>query len=148
MKTITTTQLVPADEVTTTSYGCEHCDFTTDDPDDVASHHGREHSCKGEVEAGGETLHKFDSEDDAKAWMKVNYGELGMYRAREVDWTRPGWYAVETYTEPCPRGCCTDHCARLFPAERLVWDVTRRARRIMQDVTAIRRALREAGCEC
>ena len=150
MRTITTTQIVPADEVTITTYGCEHCDFTADEQDAVAEHYGRAHACKGKMTVEGETLFKFDIESDAKAWLDAEYGGEGTYptyRERDTGWANAGWYAVETYTKPCPRGCCTESCMRLFPAERLVWDGQRRARNIMREVTAIRRALREAGCE-
>jgi hypothetical protein len=148
MRTITTKQTVPAEEVSTTTYGCDNCDFTADDPDDVATHYGREHTRKGEMEVGGETLYKFEAEADAKAWLDAEDSDARQYRERSVRWSGAGWYAIETYTKPCPRGCCTDHCVRLYPAEHLVWEGTRRARAIMQQVTAIRRALREDGHGC
>lgn len=144
MRTITTTAHVPAEDVTVTTFGCDACDFTADDKDAVTEHHAKEHACKAEMQAAGRSLYRFDTEADADAWLDVKHSDW--YQVREVDWDGPGWYATETWTQPCPRGCCRDSCVRLFSATQWVTEKVDKARDIMRDVADVRRALREAGC--
>jgi len=115
MRTLTETRVVPADEVTITRYGCDLCDFVADDKDTIEEHHAKEHACLEKRKAGGDDLYRFGSEEDAKSWLSGRNALVSLYRVRGVEWAGPGWYATETWEEPCPRGCCTDFCIKLIP---------------------------------
>jgi len=139
MRTIVETKTVPAEDVTVTTYGCDECDFTADHKEQVEQHYAKTHACRKEAEVDGRTLRWFNTEEDAKAWLN----QEDWYRVHEVDWSGPGWYVTETWSKPCPRGCCTDHCIRLFPASSWVSDAVYEARSIMQRVANLRKFLKE-----
>lgn len=138
MRTIIETRNVPAEEVTITTYGCEECDFTADDKDDVTQHYAKEHSCRATADVSGHTLRWFDTEADASAWLNND----DWYRIHTLDWYGPGWYATETGTQPCRRGCCNDPCIRLFPADKFVQEAIVEARTIMRRIIPLRAFLR------
>jgi hypothetical protein len=108
MKTLTKIELVPAEEVTVTQYGCDLCDFTSDDKEEVEKHHGKSHAVKDTV---GDMM-RFESEEDAKSWMSCD----DFADRRRMNWTGPGWYTVKSYDEPCGRGCCRKWVLELVPA--------------------------------
>jgi hypothetical protein len=110
MRTIVKTELVPAEEVTYTTYGCDLCDFTSDDEDNIKLHHGKEHACKRKMEVDGVELYWFDTEEDAQTWIEQD--EYGADE-RKVRWSDPGWYTASWSTGPCRRGCCTRSCRSL-----------------------------------
>jgi len=142
MRTISETKTVPAEDVTITTYGCDECEFVADHKEQVERHFAETHACRKEAEVGNSTLRWFKTEEDAKVWLRRNED---WYRVQEVTWEGPGWYASETWSEPCPKGCCTDHCIRLYPAESKVNNAVYEAREIMQQVAVLRKFLKENG---
>ena len=149
MKVITKTELAPAEEVEVITYGCDHCDFTSSDEDDVEKHHAKDHACKKQLEVEDRTLYWFDTKEDAKAWLDVD--EYGC-DYRHVDWSEPGWYMQRGWTEPCRRGCCTDSHAKLYPVEEYLSECEYAAReaeskadRIRRRVQAVRREVDNAA---
>jgi len=112
MKTITKTEVVPAEEVTITTFGCDFCEFVADDEDDVKKHHAKEHACKRTMSVEGVDLYWFDSEEDAKAWLECDEYGADMH---SVNWSGAGWYHTSWSTEPCGRGCCSRSRRTLSP---------------------------------
>lgn len=125
------------EQITVKTYRCELCNYSSDYKGDVERHHGLRHACPAEMEVAGLSLHRFESEDDAKIWARSQG-----YDFQKVEWDGPGWYMHETWTEPCPRGCCRDSYFRLFPAACWVAEAVGRATETMDEVKAVRAALR------
>lgn len=153
MKAIVDTreELQPAELVTieTTRYECEEqgCDFKTEDEAEANLHHGKTHAVKAALEAGGEDLRWFESDQDAKAWLHAEYDGY-QYRVFEVDWAEPGWYRVHTWTKRCPRGCCDDYCVGLQPIEWKISEIEREIERKQRYLDTIREAIEERGRPC
>lgn len=144
MRTIVRRNTIPSQEVTYTSFGCDHCDFTADEQEAVDKHYAAEHACKGRIDKPDFDAYRFETEQDAKAWLD-HRGIEGWYRVRKVDWSGPGWYVTETWDQPCPRGCCTDQCIRLSSIEGYLAEEESRSERIMAHVRTVRAYLAEAG---
>jgi hypothetical protein len=123
-----------------TEFVCDHCDFRDHSANIVREHEANEHLVKAKLEVDYLTLYHFDSEANAQAWLEIIHG--GFSRKHLVEWQSPGWYTLETWTEPCPRGCCRDHCVKLTPIESLCEDLIYQARDIMHKVTKIRQAVK------
>lgn len=45
------------------------------------------------------------------------------FRVQDINYTKSGWYYIETYDQPCPRGCCRDNVIRIIPAETRVKEI-------------------------
>ena len=147
MKTIVKTEVIPAteaEEVEHTVFGCDHCDFESDEEEKVHEHHGKTHALKKQIEAGRYTLLWFDTEEDALSWLKAAYEGWGNdYHIDGVSWSGPGWYVAKTGSRPCHRGCCSDEFAHLVSIESVLWDLKYDARGTMQVHATIRRAIKE-----
>lgn len=147
MKTIVKTEVIPATEaedVQHTVFGCDLCDFESDEEDKVTEHHGKTHALKKQIEAGRYTLLWFDTEPDALSWLTAAYEGWGNdYHIDGVSWSGPGWYVAETGSRPCARGCCRDEFARLVTIESVLWELRDRAKRAMRVHANIRKAINE-----
>ncbi len=139
MRVSTRTEVAPAEEYTVTTYGCDECDFTFSDEQDIDTHYAKTHARKAKLNVDGRELYRFTSESDAKAWL-----DQTQYDVRHLPWQGPGWYATETWSQPCPHGCCTDSCISLVSASSWVTESIGRAREIMDEVRAVRAAIRGA----
>lgn len=122
---------VPASTYEETYYGCDHCDFETQDEDACKSHHAKTHAVKKEQTVNGEKFYWFDTEDDAKLWLDPP-GDHSIVDFTYVNWTGPGWYGAE-HTEGhgrCRCGGCSYFETTLHPLaffiERWRKDVTTR----------------------
>lgn len=145
MKTIVKTEVIPAteaEEVQHTVFGCDHCDFESDEEEKVSEHHGKTHALKKQIEVGSRTLLWFDTEADALSWLNAEY--TGWANSYEIDgvkyWGEPGWYVAETGDRPCGRGCCSREYVQLVPIESILTDLRDRADRL----TSTRESLEEA----
>ena len=153
MRTVVKTEVIPAteaEEVQYTTYGCDHCDFESENKEQVELHHGEKHACKKKLEIGTPPLHRtlywFDTEDDAKAFLEAECGDF--YRSDGVSWSEPGWY-VKTWAEkPCARGCCRDDYLGLKTIESELWNIRYEAKQLMQRHAEIRKAILEEAERC
>jgi hypothetical protein len=143
MKVTTETRTIPAEDVTVTTYGCEQCDFSSDTKHDVEKHYAKEHACRCTMEAGGIDWLRFETEQDAKAWLSEADDSFSSPGA--VGWTGPGWYRSVGRSEPCGRGCCTRYYLDLVSVGEWTSERIGEARAIMARVSAVRRDMREAG---
>jgi len=151
VRTITKTEVIPAteaEEVQHTMYGCDHCDFESDDQENVKHHHGEKHACKKTLVLNPDNplsmkLYWFDSEDDAKAFLGAERGDF--YLSAGVSWLEPGWYVKQWSEHPCARGCCRDGYLGLRTIESELWDMRYEAKRLMQKHAEIRKAIQEAA---
>jgi len=96
MKTISTTKIIPAREVTETSFQCDVCAFTSKDAREVTKHHAREHSSKAHRNIAGTEFHWFETAEDYRAFhcdqgLATDY-EYTLYR-----FTGPGWYGLRRF---------------------------------------------------
>lgn len=116
MQTHTTTKTV---EIHNTTYSCdqEGCDFTTGTKYEANNHYGEKHAIAEVGEAAGETLYRFDTEEDFLAYCKAKgIGD------RHYHWSDPGWY--RTFWKEDRRGCscCYDTYEHLHPACWIAFD--------------------------
>lgn len=158
MRTVIKTEVIPAteaEEVQHTMFGCDHCDFESDDQEQVELHHGKNHACKKKIVIGalpgfedttGLDLFWFDTEDDTKSFLEAERGDF--YRSDGVRWSGPGWYVKEYDRRPCPRGCCSDDYLGLVHIESRLSDMRDKARSIMGKHAEIQKAIRKEAAPC
>lgn len=123
MKTRTETVVVPEETYTKTTFGCDFCDFETDDEEQMKAHHGKTHASKKTVEIGGTTFHWFDSKEDAELFLDPP-GEYSAVDSTEVRWSEPGWYGSDS--EMHRGGCRCGGCERIYAYLRPMSDFIER----------------------
>lgn len=116
MKTRIETIHVPAYSYEVTHYGCDHCEFESQDEEAVQGHHAKTHAVKKETAVNGEKLYWFESEADALLWLDPP----GDYSTRDfvsVQWTGAGWYGErsESGVGRCRCGGCHYFETILYP---------------------------------
>lgn len=125
MKTLKKQVTIPAEVVETTEYGCELCDFMSDDPDEVKRHYGETHACREERKIGGQRFVRFDAKDDMHAWADAQCSMTsyeGWHGTNSYGpfWQGPGWYNVKGQSEPCGHGCCHRYIMVLTPLAEVI----------------------------
>lgn len=116
----TSTETVTLSSVTTT-FTCEQCEHTAGTREDMVRHFGDKHAVRAKTAISDDDedlkLSFLENEESYKAWTAhLSWGS----RVQSFKWHGPGWYAVEQWTQPCPRGCCDDDCVGTEFLERLV----------------------------
>jgi hypothetical protein len=71
---------------------------------------------------------ELETEDELK--MLIKYGQLkkdswGEARVQKCcDWNGPGKYYLLQYSQPCPRGCCSDAVNEVLTAEAATYEMS------------------------
>lgn len=104
-----------------TLFTCDRCTHTAWAKEDMVRHFGETHAVRATtaIPDGDEELKLslLENEESYKAWTAhLSRGS----RVQSFKWHGPGWYVVEQWTQPCPRGCCDDDCVGTESLERLV----------------------------
>jgi hypothetical protein len=138
MRRVETPRVVPAQAEYVeqdVKYVCDvpGCGYSTSDEDDAEKHHGREHAAKGSTYVGDTQVHRFETEDDFKAW-----GRHSFYNRFYGKWKGAGWYAEATGTEPCGRGCCSDSYVQLTHIDDHENDVKERLSSVIGELRQLR----------
>lgn len=107
MKTLTET-VTSTHEIT--SYRCDHCDYTSDNEEDVLDHEHMKHAHMETIEWGTTiyTLNYLEDEAAFKRWVDFESRNQDTQVTRGGRFLGPGWYAWHLTHQPCPRRCCTD----------------------------------------
>jgi hypothetical protein len=140
-KTIVPEEIIEAHEEETTAYGCDFCDFESEDEDGVKLHHGQEHAAKDTKEIGGHTFVRFETEADMDAWADAQCSPHGTYDETNIRWSGQGWYAVSGKSVRCSRGCCTNYALCLETASSLAYSLEREIAHKEAELEEIRREL-------
>jgi hypothetical protein len=137
VKTRIETIHVPASTYEEKYFGCDHCDFETQDEEQLQNHHAKTHAAKKEQTVNGEKFYWFESEEDAKLWLDPPGDSSSIADFIHVAWTGPGWYGSEL-TEGhgrCRCGGCSYFETALHPLATFI-------KRWRKDIT-----LNETGTE-
>lgn len=119
---------------------CDECEFRDQEEEAVERHFAQKHAVRAKLQVGGKNLYRFNSEADAEAWLKIESGNW--HQVQDLKWTEPGWYTTETWSQPCPRGCCTDQCIRLVSINVWLEEQVSQVRDIMSEIKDIRCAIK------
>lgn len=122
MRTRTEKLVVPEESYTKVFFGCDHCDFETDEEDQLKNHHAKTHAVKKEREVGGVKFLWFDSKEDAELFLDPPGDFGGHIDYTHVNWSEPGWYAHETEMGRgrCRCGGCEYFEATLTPLATVI----------------------------
>ncbi len=101
-----------------TTFTCDRCAYSSRSEEQMLEHYGEKHAVKATKYAGDDLkLFFLETEEDYKAWTAyLSYDT----RVRRFKWRGTGWYSVDRWTGPCPKGCCTDRCVGTEFAEDLL----------------------------
>lgn len=115
-----------------TMYGCDECEFESDEQETLDRHIRDTHTVRETKEVGGQEYVRFDRQHEYNEYLRTH--DLESHGSNYVpgdNWQGPGWYAVVHRTERghCRCGGCTSEYTYLYSArymyERSVDDIAR-----------------------
>jgi len=121
-----------------TSYECEQCDFKTEDEDDGKYHLAEKHSFRAEKCMG---KRKFLWFDDAESYRSYHQdGDSSdtnclCYEAKRFE--GPGWYEMQSWDEPCGRGCCNRYYYAGFSLRSVRDELLSKRERLQKEIEAL-----------
>lgn len=66
-----------------------------------------------------DTIEEIKTAEDAKQY-------LNDARCKHNGWDGPGYYAIYSYSQPCPRGCCYDLVKEIIPLQDYLHELQKR----------------------
>lgn len=140
----------PAYEVEETTLLCSLCDYkegpefgSRSSPEEKMQHHyGKEHAAKEEKTVGEHTFYRFESEEDAKAFLfgldDPEYS--GLEEPRSIVWVGAGWYASRTYQDlgNCRCGKCLTYYYELRSNEWFTYHYADQAKALDKQAADLR----------
>jgi hypothetical protein len=139
----TNTQTVTsqAEKVTFT---CDTCGFTANSERGVVLHFGEKHAVKATKHCGEFTFYRLEDEASFDAWHLASSSRDRRRASSYSKFKGPGWYRIDTWESPCPRGCCTDSWLGIEFAPEVLKTMREELIERARSVAELRTLLREA----
>lgn len=83
---------------------------------------------------------KFSSKDEIVEYARSNHEHC---RVKDIDWYDSGWYVIQTWSQPCPRGCCYDNCVGFYPVSTIINEIVDNIRSLCYDLKEYRSLIKE-----